>query len=111
MGVGGADERGCREFGEPAVLRVARQFGGRPCESAVAWHDRSLSLSAALALHPMGGTCHGGPRKLECPVRAKGVTNGCRRGDDVVPAGRCDDTVRRVVGCSSGTLGATTPAA
>jgi len=33
-GVGG-EGGGSREFGEPAVLRVARQFGGRPCESAV----------------------------------------------------------------------------
>lgn len=82
---------------------MARQFGGRPCESAVV-HDRSLSLFVALALHPMGGT-YRGPRKLECPVRAKGVTNGCRRGDDVVPADRCDVAG---IGC---TLGATTPAA
>jgi len=26
---------GYREFGEPAALRVARQFSGQPCESAV----------------------------------------------------------------------------
>lgn len=103
------DERGCREFGEPAVLRVARQFGGRPCESAVVVGGvidpyRSLIRGGIRApAPPISGTCRGGNSSRErAPrrARAKGVTNRCRRGDDVAPptsGGRSDVASRRVV--------------
>jgi len=114
-GVGGAGERGCREFGEPAVLRVARQFGGRPCESAVVVGviDLYRSLSAVRSARQHSRACTPdkrnvprwkfSPRGREQPrrARARGVTNRCRRGDDVAPptsGGRSDDVAsRRVV--------------
>jgi len=63
---------GYREFGEPAALRVARQFSGQPCESAVVVDV----IDPYRSLHVGGGGGHSRARtpdgvEYAAAVRAK----------------------------------------